>query len=192
MSLAEKRPYMQEAERLRIQHTIDYPNYKYRPRRRKCNKRGSKTPPSETSPNSTFHLTYMFQGQAPQRASAPHPYTRAYNQFNSYNLPHGGYGFTGHPPAYQQTVTASSGNEMFNGGASTSVHPPVRYSQSSTQQRGTDLHERRGTEACACVLCLGGPSLEFYLEQVRTDMLDQLDRSEFDQYLNPVRPEERK
>lgn len=92
---------------------------------------------------------------------------------------------------------------MFNGGAtllnSSSVHPlpsaysgSLQYSQNSMKQRGMDLHEWRGTEACACVLCLGGPSLEFYLEQVRTDMLDQLDRSEFDQYLNPVRPEEHK
>ncbi|KAL0188101.1 hypothetical protein M9458_015200, partial [Cirrhinus mrigala] len=53
---------------------------------------------------------------------------------------------------------------------------------------GVELCDRWGTEVCACVLCLGGPSLEFYLEQVRSDMLDQLDRSEFDQYLNPAQP----
>ncbi|XP_043099161.1 SRY-box transcription factor 32 [Puntigrus tetrazona] len=192
MSLAEKRPYMQEAERLRIQHTIDYPNYKYRPRRRKCSKRGNKTALSETvgSPNASFHLSYMLRGQVAQKP---------YDQMNPYELPHGGFSFENHSSSYRFEATSSNGNTTFHSGAtllnSSSVHLPLAaysesllYSQHSMQQNGGELCDRWGTEVCACVLCLGGPSLEFYLEQVRSDMLDQLDRSEFDQYLNPALP----
>ncbi|KAI4806559.1 hypothetical protein KUCAC02_017378 [Chaenocephalus aceratus] len=164
MSLVEKRPYMQEAERLRVQHTVDYPNYKYRPRRRRQPKKSSKAQGVEL-PHSllcgsgfprSYNLTYLLQNQQQYSTAFLNSQANFVSLSNSY------------PNSYPDTGVAA---DVFQNKSEVCPNPPAYPAEPQLYFSGQHMQVLPGASSAGHAVRSG--------------------RSEFEQYMgpNPHRPE---
>ncbi|KAM9296119.1 transcription factor SOX-18 [Gastrophryne carolinensis] len=80
LSVTKKRPFVEEAERLRVKHLQDHPNYKYRPRRKKQAKK------MKRAESSSILRAEIYPGGHPP-ASLSHFQPLASGDLESYGLP---------------------------------------------------------------------------------------------------------
>ncbi|XP_041941370.1 transcription factor SOX-8a [Alosa sapidissima] len=97
LSENEKKPFVEEAERLRVQHKKDHPDYKYQPRRRKSLKPGQ-TDPDASSELGHSHGDQLYKAEA--GASGLHP------GLGNLHHPHDHSGQTHGPPTPPTTPKA--------------------------------------------------------------------------------------
>ncbi|XP_066537460.1 transcription factor SOX-17 [Hoplias malabaricus] len=96
LSVVDKRPFVDEAERLRVQHMQDHPNYKYRPRRRKQVKRIKRLDsgfllPGTSEPSASLGMDSLGVGYSLTSIGLPQAglpqYCDAQGMFEPYSLP---------------------------------------------------------------------------------------------------------
>ena len=180
LTVAQKQPYLLEAERLRVKHIQDYPQYKYRPKRRKhpkrvCKKAMVKTPASTNAANKPM-LQNLPLGNVQQSSdeisctstsgTTLKPSTNFQQQFF---------------PLTPESSPNIQKENVFN--FDVSKHEPQRMTCEYTLPATPPTSSQADDEPCQFGLIDFLNSEDFNLQTYILGDMSVLDRNEFDQYL---------